>query len=175
MIDSLVARLNAVFPDTDQHPPMAQWPLSLARMAMGALWLASLRWKLPPEFDAGDNTGLRDFLELEVEHAAFGFYGDIIDSIVLPNFTLFAWLVFLTELVVGIALLVGFKTRIAALVGLGMSFNLLIGLLEVPGEWIWSYLMMIMWHGTILVTAPKLWSVDGRRSPLTNPATVRNP
>lgn len=142
------------------------WPLALARVALGLLWLASLRWKLPPDFEAsGTTTGLREWLELEVEHAAFGVYGDLVDSVVLPNFTFFAWLIFLAELAVGLALVLGFRTRLAALVGLAMSVNLLIGLLDVPGEWPWSYLMMIMWHGTILVSnAGDMWSITAIRT-----------
>ncbi len=113
MIDALVARVNKLFP----HGTSPTWPLALARMALGLLWLASLRWKLPPNFEASGQTSLREWLELEVEHAAFGAYGDLIDAVVLPNFTFFAWLVFLTELVVGLSLLLGIGTRIAALVG----------------------------------------------------------
>ena len=159
MIDALVRRVNAVFPSSASPT----WPLALARIAMGVLWLFSLRWKLPPDFEASDQTGLREWLELEVEHAAFGFYGDLIDAVVLPNFTLFAWLVFLAELAVGLGLLFGLYTRTAAALGLLMSVNLLIGLLDVPGEWPWAYLMMIMWHGAILVSnAGSLWSVEAQ-------------
>ena len=155
------------------------WPLALARMALGLLWLASLRWKLPPDFEASGQTSLREWLELEVEHAAFGPYGDLIDAVVLPNFTFFAWFIFLAELAVGLSLLLGVGTRIAALVGLAMSANLLIGLLEVPGEWPWSYLLMIMWHGTILVSsAGTMWSlsalISDRSTGATSPITTRN-
>ena len=34
-----------------------------------------------------------------------------------------------------------------------MALNLGIGLLEVPGEWPWSYIMLAMWQGVFLVTA----------------------
>lgn len=141
------------------------WPLALARILMGLLWLGTLRWKLPPNFDGGSETGLREWLQLEVDHAAFGFYGDLIESVVLPNFTLFAWLVFLAELAVGLSLLFGLFTRAGALLGLLMSINLGIGLLEVPGEWPWSYLMMAMWHGALLVSnSGTLWGLDGIRA-----------
>jgi uncharacterized membrane protein YphA (DoxX/SURF4 family) len=137
------------------------WPIALARMAMGVLWLFSLRWKLPPDFIPDSGRGLMDWLQLEVEHAAFGFYGQIVESVILPNFTFFAWIIFLAELVVGLMLLTGTISRLAGLLGLMMSLNLGIGLLEVPGEWPWSYAMMAMWHGTFIVTAPgRLWGVD---------------
>ena len=161
MIDRLVSLLNARFP-ASMSPT---WPLALARMLLGVLWLGSLRWKLPPDFESGSETSLREWLELEVEHAAFGFYGQLIETVVLPNFTLFAWIIFLLELTVGLGLLLGVATRIAAFIGLGLSFNLLVGLLEVPGEWPWSYVLLLMWHGTILVSsAGTLWSLSNIRS-----------
>lgn len=156
MINAVVHGLNSRLPES-QSPT---WPLALARILLGVLWLGSLRWKLPPDFDGGGQRSLRDWLELEVEHAAFSPYGSLIESVVLPNFTLFAWLVFLAELAVGLGLLLGVGTRLAALVGLVMSLNLLVGLIDVPGEWPWSYVLMAMWHGTILVSsAGSLWAV----------------
>jgi len=128
------------------------WPISIARVLMGLLWLFSLRWKLPPDFESSGETSLAQWLDLEVEHAAFGFYGSLIENVVIPNFTLFAWGIFLAELAAGLSLLLGVFTRAGALLGLAMAINLGIGLLEVPGEWPWSYLMLAMWHATILVS-----------------------
>ncbi len=137
------------------------WPISLSRMLIGVLWLFSLRWKLPPDFMPASGKGLMDWLLLEVQHPAFPFYANFVESIVIPNFTLFAWLIFLAELFVGLSLLLGAFTRAGAAFGLLMSINLGIGLLEVPGEWPWSYMMMAMWHGTFFVTnAGMLWGLD---------------
>ncbi|MGH1492903.1 MAG: hypothetical protein ACRBK7_26495 [Acidimicrobiales bacterium] len=139
------------------------WPVAVARILIGVLWLFSLRWKLPPSFDGRGERGLREWLDLEVTHAAFGFYGQLIESVIIPNFTLFAWLLFLTELVVGLSLLLGFWVRVGALIGLLLSLNLGVGLLEVPGEWPWSYAMLAMWHGLFLaVDAGMVWGLDGR-------------
>ncbi len=141
------------------------WPVAVARPIIGLLWLFSLRWKLPPDFMPTDGRGLMDWLQLEVTHAAFPLYGLFVERVVLPNFTLFAWLIFLAELAVGLSLLTGAFTRIGALLGLGMAINLGVGLLEVPGEWPWSYAMLAMWHGLFFVTdAGRVWGVDGMRS-----------
>ena len=138
------------------------WPIAAARAIIGVLWLFSLRWKLPPDFMPAEGRGLMDWLELEVAHAAFPLYGLFVEQVVLPNFTLFAWLIFLTELAVGVSLLTGAFTRFGALLGLSLSLNLGIGLLEVPGEWPWSYAMLAMWHGVFLVTgAGRVWGLDG--------------
>ena len=140
------------------------WPIALARSIIGLLWLFSLRWKLPPDFMPAEGRGLMDWLQLEVAHAAFPPYGLFVEQVVLPNFTLFAWLIFLAELVVGLSLLTGAFTRIGALLGLGMAFNLGIGLLDVPGEWPWSYAMLAMWHGLFFLTgAGRVWGMDGLR------------
>ena len=87
------------------------WPIALSRMLIGVLWLFSLRWKLPPDFAPAAGKGLMDWLQLEVQHPAFAFYGDFVANVVIPNFTLFAWLIFLGELVVGLSLLTGTLTR----------------------------------------------------------------
>jgi thiosulfate dehydrogenase (quinone) large subunit len=109
----------------ERTPP---WTFALGRIMLGAMWLVSLRWKLPPDFMPGEGTpDFGTWLERQVETPAFGFYGDLIDSVVLPNFTLFAWLVFLVELAIGLSLLLGVFIRPAALVGALMSINLWIG------------------------------------------------
>lgn len=139
------------------------WPISGARIIIGVLWLFSLRWKLPPSFEPSNPElrGLMDWLLLEVQHPAFGFYADFVQNIVIPNFFWFAWLIFLTELFIGLSLLTGTVTRLGALVGLIMSLNLGIGLLEVPGEWPWSYAMLAMFHGIFLFAAPgRILGVD---------------
>lgn len=156
---------------TNQTMPM--WPVAVARMLIGLLWLGSLRWKLPPDFDGGSERGLREWLDLEVEHAAFGFYGQLVENVVIPNFTLFAWLVFLFELAVGVSLLLGLLTKLGALIGLAMSLNLGIGLLEVPGEWPWSYAMLAMWHGVFFVAgAGRVWGLDRLLSSSDRPTSL---
>ena len=145
------------------------WPIALARIAIGVLWLFSLRWKLPPDFMPAAGRGLMDWLQLEVQHPSFGFYADFVSGVVIPNFTLFAWAIFLSELLVGLSLLTGTLTRLGAALSLLMALNLGVGLLEVPGEWPWSYLMLAMWSFVFLVAgAGRMWGVDGwlrRRSP----------
>ena len=137
------------------------WPIAGSRILIGILWLFSLRWKLPPNFAPSDGLGLMDWLLLEVQHPAFGSYADFVERIVIPNFTFFAWIIFLSELLVGLSLLTGTLTRLGGTIGLLMALNLGIGLLEVPGEWPWSYVMLAMWHGTfVVVGAGRLWGVD---------------
>jgi uncharacterized membrane protein YphA (DoxX/SURF4 family) len=88
---------------------------------------------------------------------------------------LFAWATFIVELLIGLGLLLGAFTRAAAVLGLLMGLNLMIGLVEVPNEWAWSYIMLIMFQLVFIFTAPgRVWGVDGwragRRQRLENPA-----
>ncbi len=137
------------------------WPVAGSRILIGLLWLLSLRWKLPPDFAPASGRGLMDWLNLEIQYPAFDFYAEVVRTLILPNFTLFAWLVFLSELLVGLSLLTGAVTRLGAALGLLLAINLGVGLLEVPGEWPWSYAMLAMWHGLFLVSgAGRLWGLD---------------
>ena len=149
---------------TKQQAPL--WPLALARVAIGVMWLLSLRWKLPPTFVPPTGVrGLQDWMTLMTQFPTVAAYGAFVKTIVLPNFYLFAWMTFLGELVAGLSLLLGWKVRWGALLGLAMSFNLLMGLAEVPGEWPWSYLMMVMWHGVFWLTdAGRVLGLDARAS-----------
>ncbi len=144
-------------------PVASLWSIAIARIVIGVLWLFSLRWKLPPDFDGGSERSLRQWLQLEVEHPTFAPYGRFVETVIQPNFTLFAWLLFFCELVVGISLLLGLFTRGGALLGFGLSLNLGIGLANVPGEWPWAYVMLAMWHGVFFATgAGRAFGIDGR-------------
>ena len=142
------------------------WPLALCRMAIGVLWLSALIWKLPPNFIPPEGLrSLRDWMELEVQYPVLPVYGQFVQSIVLPNFTLFAWATFIVELLIGLGLLLGAFTRAAAMLGLLMSLNLAIGLLAVPNEWPWSYIMLVMFQLVFIFTAPgRVWGFDGWRT-----------
>jgi len=137
-----------------------RWPWGAGRIMLGLMWLATLRWKLPPNFEPTEGTrGVKEWLELQVANPGLSWYGDIIDSVVLPNFTLFAWMLFFLELFVGLSLLLGIFTRPAALIGLGMSLNLWIGLRNI--EWHWTYVLMAAWHLAIVISPyVNTWSLQ---------------
>ena len=142
--------------------PLLPLVLSGCRSLIGLLWLASLRWKLPPTFAGLEgHRSLMEWLQLEVAHPTVGLYADFVAGVVIPNFFLFAWLTFLIELALGLSLALGLYSRLGATLGGLWALNLTIGLISVPGEWPWSYLMLLMWHGLFLVSVDKqTWSLD---------------
>jgi len=141
------------------------WPLALCRIAIGILWLTAIVWKLPPNFIPLEGLrSLKEWMELEVQYPVVPVYGQFVQAIVLPNFTLFAWATFIVELLIGLGLLLGLFTRAAAMLGLLMSLNLAIGLMAVPNEWPWSYIMLVMFQAIFVLTDPgRVWGLDARR------------
>jgi uncharacterized membrane protein YphA (DoxX/SURF4 family) len=67
--------------------------------------------------------------------------GVLLDRLIIPNIALFGWLVWLAEFSIFVSMLLGLFTRLGALVAIGMSLQLYIGLANIPRpfEWEWSY------------------------------------
>jgi hypothetical protein len=80
-------------------------------------------------------------------------YGAFLKGFVIPNFGWMAWLIFGLELFITITVLLGICARLGALAGTAQALNLTIGLLPVPGEWEWTYIMLTTLNFVILFTA----------------------
>ena len=71
-----------------------------------------------------------------------------------------------TEWVGGILLMLGLFTRLGSLVAIGMAANITLGILNVPHEWGWTYVMLIMLPAIFLLTgAGRSFGVDSFRAP----------
>lgn len=135
------------------------------RILLGVLWLANLSWKLPPDFGKKDAEGLLYNFELAKEYAVVGPLRDIADSVLIPHFTLFGWLVFLVELAAGVLLLLGLWTRIAAAIGLAQAIAITLLVVRAPDEWVWTYVMFVAISAVVLVTpAGSRLSLDAWRA-----------
>lgn len=138
--------------------------VAATRVAVAFLWIQNSYWKVPPRFGA-DGTppgGLNQFTRDAVEQPVFGPYAWLVEHVVLPNFTVFGWLVLLVEVSLGAFLLVGLATRLWALVGLGQSLAITLSVLNTPGEWHWSYYLMIVAHVLLFaVAAGRAGGLDG--------------
>jgi uncharacterized membrane protein YphA (DoxX/SURF4 family) len=58
----------------------------------------------------------------------------------------------MTETFIGVTLILGLFTRLGAFVAVGMAANITIGILSVPHEWVWTYVMLIMLALLFLLT-----------------------
>jgi hypothetical protein len=140
-------------PGVDESARASASALAGLRILVGLLWLYNVSWKRPPDFGESSGSGLYGFTRDAVEHPVFPPYSWVVEHVVLPNFTAFGWLVLVVESMLAVLLLTGTLVRFAALVGVGQSLAIGLSVAQTPGEWPWSYWMMIGIHVVLLLTA----------------------
>jgi uncharacterized membrane protein YphA (DoxX/SURF4 family) len=151
--------------------------LTCLRLLAGLIWLYNVVWKMPPDFGERGNSGLYHFTHLAIEHPVFTPFSWLVEHVVLPYFTAFGWAVLVTESALAVLLLTGTAVRLAALIGIGQSIAIGLSVAESPGEWPWSYAMLIGIH-VVLLLAPstRYAAVDALRAattPIEARATAR--
>jgi len=116
------------------------------RFFIGCMWWQQTLWKLPPTYtDLPDGSGgLRYWMQKMLDGAAFQFHADLVQNIVLPNFQIFAPIVYATEVLIGVSLITGTWVRLFGLIGAAMAINLWLGLYSAHGEWPWTYFFLIV-------------------------------
>ena len=122
--------------------------LGVARITVGLLWLANLHWKVPNDFGETSGGGLYKYSESVTRHSPFAPFTWMTEEIILPNFQFFGWFTLILETVLAALLLVGYRTKLAALAGAAMSVPIMLSVLyyDRADEWSWSYLLMIAAH-----------------------------
>jgi uncharacterized membrane protein YphA (DoxX/SURF4 family) len=88
----------------------------------------------------------------------------VLDNFLIPYIGVAGWLVWLAELWIVVSMLLGFFTRLGALVAIGVSLQLYIGLANIPRpfEWEWSYGTIILLSIALLgMAAGRFLGVDG--------------
>jgi hypothetical protein len=124
------------------------WPLGVARIIVGWLWATQLMWKMPPLFGCGPELrvgldgGLCDWVGREIAYPLVPAYKGFLEAVVVPNFALFGWMVWLLEAFIFVSLFFGILARLGGLAGTVQALNLTIGLWAVPNEWYWTYVML---------------------------------
>lgn len=134
--------------DPAQRTPRAA-SLWVLRVLAGTMWWQQTLWKIPPNFD-----GLRYWMEQEQAHASVGLLSAFVGGLVLPNLAVFGPLVYLTEAVIGVSLLLGLFSRLGALLGAAMAINLWLGLYSAPGEWPWTYMFLAIIQLLFVIDPP---------------------
>src|SRR5437868_3755919 len=128
--------------DSSLTPGWRDLALAGGRIALGAYWLWEQHWKLPPEFGIHETRGLMYSFQSSIDHPTLGLYRTFLQDLVVPNFYLFGWLVFVSETAIGLSLSLGLLTKAGGLLGTLESINLLLaqGATE---EGPWLYLGLI--------------------------------
>jgi uncharacterized membrane protein YphA (DoxX/SURF4 family) len=116
--------------------------VALVRVLVGCMWAQGLLWKLPLPV----SSGLQYWTEQMGNRAAFGFHREFVTGFLIPNLHWFGPLVFLTELALTVAFILGLGVRFAGAIGMLFVLHLWLGIYLPgdPAEWPWSYVFLVM-------------------------------
>ena len=125
-----------------------------ARIAAGLLWLANLHWKVAPNFGEDTGGGLYKYTRSAVDDPVWGVWKSITENLVLPHFHLFGWIVILTDGTLAALLLIGYRTRLVALIGAFNAIPIFLSVAYRENEWPWSYALIFFLHLMLYAIPP---------------------
>ena len=130
------------------------WIIGGVRILVGLLWLANVHWKVPPDFGEDTGGGLYKFSESVTRHSPFAPFTWFTEEVILPNFVLFGWITLVVETLLALFLLIGYRTKLACVVGFLISVPIFLSVLyyDRADEWSWAYFMMFGLH-LVLIAA----------------------
>lgn len=114
--------------------------VALLRLLLGVLFIET--WLSNLEKDLYTPEGLESFLRFQLNENSLPWYESFILNVIIPIRDVFAPFQLVTELLLGIFLLVGFLTRPMALAGFFFVLNTYLIAIG-TGEWLWSYYMIL--------------------------------
>jgi len=165
-----------VTPAVSTLPSAGAAGLAGLRVLVGLMWLYNVVWKRPPDFGEDSGTSVYGFSQDAVEYPVFPPYSWLVENLVLPSFPAFGWMVLVVETMLAVLLLTGTLVRLAALVGVAQSLAIGLSVAQTPGEWPWSYWLMIGAHGLLLVSsAGRVFAVDAVRARLAPARSIALP
>lgn len=147
-------------------PSRAAHGVALARILTGIIFVAEGVSKIRGEFVRG---GFADSVR-EIAERAWPFWASFLRSTVLPHAAAFGWFFAIAELALGIALVLGLLTRIAAIGGMLLMVLILLGQTHVTkGGWeAWvtagltaKFALLLLWL-LFLEDAGRAWGLDAR-------------
>jgi len=116
------------------------------RLVGAGMWYLGTLWKLPLPVSAG----FKFWLKNTVKYSAFQAHASIM-QVFLDHIAVVQPLVYLLETALAVSLMLGIAVRLAGVVGVLFTLNLLIGLYNDPNEWPWTYVGIICAHGMFAV------------------------
>jgi len=121
----------------------------VCRVLLGCQWFQGCLWKLPLPV-----SGTFEYWVGEMrDNAAFAFHRALVEAVYLPNLKIIDPLVFLAELSFAISLLLGVGVRLFALLAVGFSLHLWLGLYLQQQEWPWNYVFLAIIHALFVAYA----------------------
>lgn len=119
----------------------------LFRTLIGTMWLQGSLWKLPLPV-AG---GFQYWTGQLVDHSWLPAHAALVRDVLLPNIALLDPVVWITETLLGLSLMLGLGVRLSGLVGIAFVLNLWVGLYHRGDEWPWNYIFLIFVHAFFIL------------------------
>jgi hypothetical protein len=113
------------------------------RFMIGCMWFQGSLWKLPLPVSGA----LASWTQALADNAAFEFHRWIARTVFVPLLPVINPLVYLTELSLAIAFILGFLVRPMGVIGMLFVTHLWLGLYRDSGEWPWLYVFLIFVQG----------------------------
>lgn len=147
------------------------WIWLVLRLYLGYQWFTAGIGKLSNDAWIGENAGMaiKGFMGGALELEIAGWYAWFIENLVLPNATVVSYMVVFGEILIGLGLIVGLLTGIAAFFGATMNMSfLLAGTVSTNPIMLIIAILLIMawkvagWYGLDRWALPKLgtpWTV----------------
>ncbi|MDP9486345.1 MAG: hypothetical protein M3Q49_11290 [Actinomycetota bacterium] len=174
---------DGIYPSSRAERVLLVAAIAIASIGLGYLFFTQLWWKVPPDFNCApdfESRGLCTWVGKEVRYAdephkllqadivpsrpgpevgvpmrwASNLNAVFVENVVQANIRWFGWIIFATEAFIFLTLTLGFMSRLGALVAVGMSLQLTVGLAHTPHEWEWSYLLMVLLSVVLFGLAP---------------------
>jgi thiosulfate dehydrogenase [quinone] large subunit len=153
--------------------------VAIVRILTGVIFVAEGWGKIAGEFVRG---GFAESVRETASEGAWPFWAAFLHSVVLPNARAFAWFFAAAELALGIALVFGLLTRVAAVGGILLMLILLLGQTDVGGaswtRWVTAglttkFALLLLWL-LFLADAGRIWSLDARLRKRARPFRARS-
>lgn len=164
--------MNTVNPETglvDDPSNLAKASaIAFTRIFLGVMWLFEVtvghNWKIggfgsdvhPGWIGANRGDVVREDVAQAIADGTWGWFAWLYETLVVPNAVLFSWLTIVLQVLLGLAFIVGFAVRPAALVGLTLDFSIfMLGNSRIPP-------FFAVMHLFVLATgAGRFYGLDG--------------
>jgi uncharacterized membrane protein YphA (DoxX/SURF4 family) len=110
-----------------------------------------------------DYNGARSILESDTQGHPIGLYRDSVEDVILANWGFFGALVTVTEIAIGVCLILGLITPLAALTGAAFQLHINFANIHREDKWLWEAAVEWMpFLSLAFMRAGRFWGLDAR-------------